>query len=484
MKTLLKIFLLTGILVSISFNANAQKPITWQRVLNYTDNAQLYKAQQTSDGGYVTVGQSRVNNYQKIFLAKFNRYGDTLWTKYFDLSVNASYVGRWVEETFDKGFVIAGIGQGVNGDAYLIKTDSLGNIQWYKTFGGSGLEQAWCVKQLNDNGYILLINTSSFGPTTDILVVRTDSLGNTLWSKVYGGDNFSESAREIEVLNNSGFILTGKVVQPNDNLYLLRLNKNGDTLWSKTFTNYLGSEGYSIDITNDGGFIIGGTCYILGTNSYVIKIDSSGNSQWQRTYTTNFGETCYSIRKLKNFGYVMCGTSDSLQQNYERAIVRILDDNGNILREKYYRPGPYENIFHSVEKTNDNGFILCGLADFGYALGFIARTDSMLNIKPVGIWDNAGSLDEYQLFQNYPNPFNSQTIIKYQVKNPDHVNISIFSITGKEICTLVNENKHPGIYTNIFEADKFALSSGIYFYKLTLNYNNKIFLSKKLFYIK
>jgi len=476
------IFVAAGILIS-NLEVKAQ-PITWQKVLNFTDNCGLNKAHQTSDGGYVAVGESRVNNHKKIFLVKFNRFGDTLWTKYFDTNVNAGYIGYWVEETLDKGYVIAGVGEGINSDAYLIKTDSLGSIQWYKTFGGSDLDQASCVKQIKDKGYILLITTSSFGPTTDILVVRTDSLGNTLWSKVYGGNNFSESAREIEVVNNSGFILTGKVVQPNDNLYLLRLNENGDTLWSKTFTNYLGSQGYSIDITNDGGFIVGGTCYTLGTNSYVIKTDSSGNSLWQRTYTTNFNEACFSIRKLKNSGYVMCGMSDSLQQNFERAIVRILDDNGNILREKYYRPGPNENIFYSVEKANDNGFILCGLADFGYALGFIIRTDSLLNIKPVGVFENVESLEDYQLFQNYPNPFNSQTIIKYQVKNSDHVNISIFSITGKEICTLVNEYKHPGIYTNIFDADKFALSSGIYFYKLTLNYNNKIFLSKKLFYIK
>lgn len=176
--------------------------------------------------------------------------------------------------------------------------------------------------------------------------------------------------------------------------------------------------------------------------------------------------------------------SDSLHQNFERAIVRIIDDNGNLLKEKYFRPGSNQNSFYSVEETNDNGFILCGYADFGYGLGYIARTDSLLNLKPVGIWENAESLEGYQLFQNYPNPFNSQTLIKYQISNPDYVNITIFNVSGKEICTLVNEYMYPGIYTKILDADKFGLSSGIYFYRLNLNTNNKIFLSKKLIFLK
>lgn len=264
---------------------NAQ-PVTWERVLNFTDNCQLNKAHQTSDGGYVAIGESRIGIHQKMFLVKYNRYGDTLWTKYFDQNVNAGYGGYWVQETTDKGYIIAGRGEGINTDAYLIKTDSVGNILWYRTFGGTDLDQARCVKQLDDKGYILLANTNSNGPTVDILVIRTDSLGNEIWSKIYGGNNFAEIAREIIVLNNSGFILTGTVRPGPDNLYLLRLNENGDTLWSKSFTNYIGSEGYSIDITNDGGFIVGGTCDSLGNNnkkSYVIKTDSLGNLQWSKT---------------------------------------------------------------------------------------------------------------------------------------------------------------------------------------------------------
>lgn len=77
MKNLCKIIFLFLIL---TLNAEAQQ-VTWQRVLDYTDNSVLYKAHQTSDGGYIAVGNNRVGGNGKIFLIKFNRYGDTLWSQ-------------------------------------------------------------------------------------------------------------------------------------------------------------------------------------------------------------------------------------------------------------------------------------------------------------------------------------------------------------------------------------------------------------------
>lgn len=249
-----------------------------------TNNSHFFKTQQTSDGGYVAVGVNRFGVYTKIFAVKFDIYGDTLWTKFFDLNVNYAFNGFWIEETSDNGYILCGSG-GPSSDAYLIKLNSFGDVLWFKTFGGFDLDQARCVKQLDDNGFIILSNTTSFGPTTDILVTRTDSLGNQIWSKVYGGNNYGEYAEEIEVVKNNGFIIVSSVRPGHENLYLLRLNNEGDTLWSKTFTKHLSSEGYSIDITSDNGFIIGGICDSLDDNnkkSYVIKSDSNGITQWSK----------------------------------------------------------------------------------------------------------------------------------------------------------------------------------------------------------
>ncbi|MCX8056085.1 MAG: SpaA isopeptide-forming pilin-related protein [Ignavibacteria bacterium] len=77
---------------------------------------------------------------------------------------------------------------------------------------------------------------------------------------------------------------------------------------------------------------------------------------------------------------------------------------------------------------------------------------------------NAELPKEFNLAQNYPNPFNPSTLIEYSVAKPERVTIKVYNVLGKEIATLVDEVKEPGVYSVRFDASQ--LSSGIYFYKL------------------
>ena len=102
--------------------------------------------------------------------------------------------GRSVKQTLDGGYIIGGItsdaGNGAT-DCYLLKVDSLGNFQWHKTFGGSGIDRAYAVEQLPDSGYVLAGYTSSFGNGDyDSYLVRTNKIGDTLWTKTYGTSNW------------------------------------------------------------------------------------------------------------------------------------------------------------------------------------------------------------------------------------------------------------------------------------------------------
>ena len=362
-----------------------------------------------------------------------------------------------------------------NTDAYLIKTDSLGIIQWYKSFGGLGQDIGCCVKQIKDGGFILAIRTTSFGPTLDIMLIKTDSLGNQEWSKVYNNSNSNESVEEIRTVSNSGYILVGSTLTGNSaNVFVIRTDNSGDTLWTKKYGGQGRSAGYSIDNTNENGFIACGVSNSFNPfdyyQSFLTKIDSLGNIIWERCYSSNYFETAYSIKKLNNNEYVFCGNSDSVKEYYERAFIRKIDLSGNVLSEKFYRGGDESNQFSSIDLTNDKGYILCGYATFitSALYSYIVKTDSLGNI-PTKINNSISSvIENYKLYQNYPNPFNPLTLIKYYIPVSSKVKITIFDILGKEILTLTNKLHLAGNYEIEFNSNliKDRISSGIYFYKL------------------
>ncbi len=491
MKKWIKIFVLGFILFSeISvFNLNAQQ-ITWQKILN-NNSGLFYKTQQTADGGYVAVGTDGVDGITKIYLSKFDLYGNTLWKRL--IGGNSCYDGFWVEQTKDNGFIIAGDGDGPNIDGVIIKTDNYGIVQWQKNYGGNDLDQAYCVKQTFDNGYILALRTTSFSSTNDIMIVKTDSLGNLSWQKIFD-KNADEVPSEICLVGNYGYIISGTSSLPGQYAfaYILRLNLNGDTLWTRLFSIESVTTGNSISNTSDGSFIIGGGSKAntsVDEKSYVIKIDSNGIIQWQRTYTDpGSEEECKSIREIPNRGYVLAGSSDTSYIVFSvKAYIRIISFSGEVLNLKYYNPGDDDDLFYSVENTSDGGFILAGVSAIRgqHSKMYIVKADSLGFAQPVEVINNSEYiLNDYNLYQNYPNPFNLSTIIKYHIPRKTKIGIIIFDELGKVISNLIDREQESGTYEINFNPDNLNLSSGVYFVKLLFNNQNYFSITRSIVYLK
>jgi hypothetical protein len=128
-------------------------------------------------------------------------------------------LGYSVQQTADGGYVIAGItnsfGAG-NYDAYLLKTDSYGSLQWSKTFGGAGnegyaiLSEPFSVQQTTDGGYVIIGYTDSFGAgTIDAYLIKTDSSGNLLWSKTFGGTLYDYGS-QVRQSTDGGYVIAGR----------------------------------------------------------------------------------------------------------------------------------------------------------------------------------------------------------------------------------------------------------------------------------
>ena len=132
---------------------------------------------------------------------------------------------------------------------------------WNKTFGGSNSENGVSVFQTNDNEYLLMGNTLSFGNGgSDVWLIKTDTNGNEIWNKTYGGEGY-DSAYSMDHTIGDGIVIIGETNSygfgPTD-ILLIKTDENGNESWIKT---YGGSEldwGFSVKQTNDEGFILVG----------------------------------------------------------------------------------------------------------------------------------------------------------------------------------------------------------------------------------
>jgi hypothetical protein len=169
----------------------------------------------------------------------FAQAPDTVWTKTF--GGGAMDRGYSVQECLSGGFIVAGhaysFGAGVD-DVYLIRTSADGNTLWTKVYGGVDTDWGCSIAECDSGGFIIAGVTGSSGAGhTDIYLLRTDAGGDTLWAKTYGGDTFDYGFC-VQECAAGGFIISGETESFGggcSDVYLIRTDTNGDTLWTKTY---------------------------------------------------------------------------------------------------------------------------------------------------------------------------------------------------------------------------------------------------------
>lgn len=332
--------------------------------------------QQTSDGGYIITAES--NTYSAggdaVYLVKTDSAGVLQWTRTFGGAASYDY-GNMVRETFDGGYIITGItysfGSG-QGDMYLIKTDSAGNYLWTKTYGGTSIEEGFSVQQTADSGYVIAGFTQSYGSgSSDVYVVKTGAGGNVQWSHTYGGpgdEGYSGTGNiSIHQVNGNGYIVaayTNSFGAGGYDLYLLRLGAGGGLTWSRTFGGASDEYGFSNNIgqTGDGGFIMVGYTRSFGSGGadvFLLKTNGLGHLVWSKTYGGPAEDYGYAVEQTSDGGYAISGTTHSFGNGSWDAYVIRTDITGNYLWSKAYG-GVYEDRGYSIEETADTGLVISG----------------------------------------------------------------------------------------------------------------------------
>jgi len=185
---------------------------SWSRTFGGSENDWGYSVQQTSDGGYILFGTTEsygAGDYD-FWLIKTDAQGNKEWERTFGGS-DWDW-GTSVQQTRDGGYILLGgtwsYGAG-DYDFWLIKTDSQGNKQWERTFGGSDWDWGISVQQASDGGYILLGYTESYGAgSADFWLIKTDSQGNKQWAKTFGGSE-DDQGYSVQQASDGGYILLG-----------------------------------------------------------------------------------------------------------------------------------------------------------------------------------------------------------------------------------------------------------------------------------
>jgi hypothetical protein len=242
--------------------------------------------QQTNDGGYIIAGttDSFGPGDNNVYLIKTNTNGDTLWTKALGPVYPASSFGNSVQQTSDNGYVIAGrmkTGGGSIDRVYLIKTNPSGDTLWTKTFG-LGQGTAYSVQQTSDGGYIIGADLDIFnGQSYNVYLVKTNANGDELWTKTFGGTDY-DIGGSAQQTTDGGYVIVGNIRSIGAggfDFYLIKTNSNGDTLWTKTFGGTDEEYGGSVQQTTDGGYVITGYTRSFGAGNndvYLIKTDANG----------------------------------------------------------------------------------------------------------------------------------------------------------------------------------------------------------------
>lgn len=247
---------------------NQEGDTLWTKVYGTPDWDIAYGAVQTSDSNYIIVGDWQGG----ICAMKLDRSGNIIW--------NNQYPGRTaydIKRTMDGNYIITGD----TGDlhAFLLKIDEEGNTLWIKEYDLNNREFGREVQLADDGGYIIAGSIYNYSPDWgDFLVIRTDSTGNILWTRTYGGSDY-EWGYSIDKVNSGGYIIAGGTYSfgPGDEcMYIVRINDSGDTLWTKWVGGYGEESAHEIIQTSDNGYILAGFTTSFGTgggtNAYIVKL--------------------------------------------------------------------------------------------------------------------------------------------------------------------------------------------------------------------
>lgn len=219
--------------------------------------------------------------------------------------------GRCIQQTNDGGYIVAGYSHSSignrNEEAYIVKLNASGTIEWEKKYGGTGNDFARSIQQTADGGYMIAgSTTSNDGDVSgnhggaDYWIVKLDAAGTIAWQKTYGGTSY-DKAESIRQTSDGGYIMVGYAYSNNGDvsgnhgeadIWIVKIDATGTIVWQKSLGGTRDDFAEKIIQTADGGYIMaGGTTsnngdvsgnHSLGLDFWIVKLDGTGTITWKK----------------------------------------------------------------------------------------------------------------------------------------------------------------------------------------------------------
>ena len=313
---------------------------------------------------------------------------------------------RSIIATNDGGFAVFGSTSSMDGDItdkttsavdfWLLKFDISGNLQWNKTYGGSGEDLGQHLIQTQDGGYALIgYGQSDDGDASnnegfhDQWIVKTDASGNIEWEKSYGYPGHDHAYGAVQTADG-GFFISGflDISMAGDDpsygkgtakhgvgeFWGAKLQENGELEWRRYYGGTNNDRAHSVVQANDGGFVMAGFSesddYDISDSKgsydyWVVKVGADKELKWEKSFGGSGIEISECITKTSDNGYILAGHTFSDDKNVTENkgnsdfwIVKI-DENGNLMGEKTLGGSDFDAAT-SIKESADGGFLIVG----------------------------------------------------------------------------------------------------------------------------
>gem|GEM_PF-1093528 len=461
-------------------SAGASAPdVDWIRTYGDSGYNQAYWIEEHSDSGYLVSGRwymTARGDYDGL-LMRVGPGGDTLWTRTYGDSLNDGLF--CVRETRDGGNILAGYIERLPGDidAWFVRTDSHGDTLWTRQFDFATIDLLYGVVECPDDGFIACGYTSALGypDSLNVMVLRISKSGGRVWRYIWDkpGD---DRAIDLCWTSDGNIAIAGSAGSATDrgDILVMKIDaEQGDSLWTRTYSDTARDIASGICEAHDGGLLVAGGSIseVVGLpwrEAFLIKTDAGGDTLWTRKYGGYYDcQYVSSVALTPDLGCVMGVRRDrKCEGDYDFYFIKV-DSDGNTQWTKQVEQSETQ-IMMCVAVTSDYGYVSCG---YGYIPGPGNNEVWLVKLET----DEAGTPElEWKagrgpLSVEGSNPFADAVRVSYEIPAAGRVELAVYDVGGRRVADLVDGARVAGVHMaewNLRADGGERVASGMYFIRL------------------